>query len=144
MTDFRALGTIMGPAGLTAVFGMGTGMTPPVSSPDESAGGRSGRAGRCCSWDSVVRHIGCGAWHVSPRSVVHPSGDHYRSSRRPNPSRTPLARRPRIGVVKHSAVGTGPLRRSPSVHSQPIYLVVSQGPSQLTLPETSFRRGLRT
>ena len=34
MTDFRAKGTIMGPAGLTAVFGMGTGVTPPVSSPE--------------------------------------------------------------------------------------------------------------
>ncbi len=34
MTDFRAKGTIMGLAGLTAVFGMGTGGTPPVSSPE--------------------------------------------------------------------------------------------------------------
>ena len=34
MTDFRARGTIMGLAGLTAVFGMGTGGTPPVSSPE--------------------------------------------------------------------------------------------------------------
>ncbi len=33
MTDFRAGGTIMGLAGLTAVFGMGTGGTPPVWSP---------------------------------------------------------------------------------------------------------------
>ena len=34
MTDFRAKGTIMGPAGLTAVFGMGTGGAPRVSSPE--------------------------------------------------------------------------------------------------------------
>ena len=34
MTDFRASGTIMGPAGLTAVFGMGTGGAPQVSSPE--------------------------------------------------------------------------------------------------------------
>ena len=34
MTDFRAKGTIMGPTGLTAVFGMGTGVTPPVWSPE--------------------------------------------------------------------------------------------------------------
>ena len=33
MTDFRACGTIMGPTGLTAVFGMGTGVAPPVWSP---------------------------------------------------------------------------------------------------------------
>ncbi len=38
MTDFRAKGTIMGLAGLTAVFGMGTGGTPPVSSPEIGRG----------------------------------------------------------------------------------------------------------
>ena len=43
MTDFRAKGTIMGPAGLTAVFGMGTGVTPPVWSPEMyPAGGQAG------------------------------------------------------------------------------------------------------
>ena len=45
MTDFRAKGTIMGLAGLTAVFGMGTGGTPPVWSPEiRPAGGEAGRA----------------------------------------------------------------------------------------------------
>src|SRR4051794_1738098 len=39
MTDFRARGTIMGPTGLTAVFGMGTGVTPPVWSPERPPGG---------------------------------------------------------------------------------------------------------
>ena len=34
--------TIMGPTGLTAVFGMGTGVTPPVSSPGIQSRGRSG------------------------------------------------------------------------------------------------------
>ncbi len=38
MTDFRAKGTIMGLAGLTAVFGMGTGVAPPVSSPEIGRG----------------------------------------------------------------------------------------------------------
>ncbi len=38
MTDFRARGTIMGPAGLTAVFGMGTGVAPPVWSPESGRG----------------------------------------------------------------------------------------------------------
>src|SRR5271157_869704 len=36
--------TIMGPAGLTAVFGMGTGVTPPVWSPEKRPGG--GQAAR--------------------------------------------------------------------------------------------------
>ena len=39
MTDFRARGTIMGLAGLTAVFGMGTGVTPPVWSPENRPAG---------------------------------------------------------------------------------------------------------
>ncbi len=43
MTDFRARGTIMGLAGLTAVFGMGTGVAPPVWSPGIRPGG--GEAG---------------------------------------------------------------------------------------------------
>ena len=34
-------------------------------------------------------------------------------------------------MVKRSAVGTGPLRRSPAVHSQPIDLVVFQEPSHI-------------
>ena len=43
MTDFRARGTIMGPAGLTAVFGMGTGVAPPVWSPGiRPRGGQAG------------------------------------------------------------------------------------------------------
>ncbi len=37
ITDFRARGTIMGPAGLTAVFGMGTGVAPPVWSPGKAS-----------------------------------------------------------------------------------------------------------
>ena len=45
ITDFRAKGTIMGLAVLTAVFGMGTGVTPPVWSPEMyPAGGQAGRA----------------------------------------------------------------------------------------------------
>ena len=39
MTDFRARGTIIGPTGLTAVFGMGTGVTPPVWSPTKRSAG---------------------------------------------------------------------------------------------------------
>ena len=38
MTDFRARGTIMGLTGLTAVFGMGTGGTPSVWSPESGRG----------------------------------------------------------------------------------------------------------
>ena len=46
MTDFRAKGTIMGPTGLTAVFGMGTGVTPSVWSPEIRPAGVFQPAGR--------------------------------------------------------------------------------------------------
>ena len=43
ITDFRARGTIIGLAGLTAVFGKGTGVAPPVWSPENRpAGGQAG------------------------------------------------------------------------------------------------------
>ena len=45
ITDFRAKGTIMGLAGLTAVFGMGTGVTPPVWSPEMHPAGGQARPG---------------------------------------------------------------------------------------------------
>ena len=46
ITDFRAKGTIIGPTGLTAVFGMGTGVTPPVWSPTKRTAGVFHPAGR--------------------------------------------------------------------------------------------------
>jgi hypothetical protein len=55
MTDFRAKGTIMGPTGLTAVFGMGTGVTPPVWSPEiRPAGGQAGPGGAIAVFGSVT------------------------------------------------------------------------------------------
>ncbi len=55
ITDFRAQGTIIGLAGLTAVFGMGTGVTPPVWSPEmRPAGGQSG-PGACSLGGRVTR-----------------------------------------------------------------------------------------
>ena len=50
MTDFRARGTIMGPAGLTAVFGMGTGVAPPVWSPGIPPPGGEARRRRRVRW----------------------------------------------------------------------------------------------
>ena len=51
ITDFRAKGTIMGPTGLTAVFGMGTGVAPPVWSPERRRGG--GQADATLRFDSI-------------------------------------------------------------------------------------------
>jgi hypothetical protein len=49
MTDFRACGTIMGPAGLTAVFGMGTGVAPRVWSPESNRRAQRTRRSRSLS-----------------------------------------------------------------------------------------------
>jgi hypothetical protein len=59
MTDFRAKGTIMGLAGLTAVFGMGTGGAPPVSSPESARGGgqASPSVGGSESWSHTLAHF---------------------------------------------------------------------------------------
>jgi hypothetical protein len=59
---------------------------------------------------------------VTGRWRDHCSRDAPEGSSRPS-------RGGRIGVVKHSAVRTGRLRRSPAVHSRPIDLVVFQEPS---------------
>src|SRR5262245_27072212 len=147
----------MGLAGLTAVFGMGTGVTPPVWSPgirppgdqtrpaaviasipfqisnfkfeigDLRSRKRSRRwsrarqfAGGLVAWASFSR-VG-GPFAGIKDQLPAFSGVKY--------SRWyGLWEGERIGVVKRSAVGTGPLRRSPAVHFRPIDLVVFQEPS---------------
>ena len=72
MTDFRARGTIMGPAGLTAVFGMGTGVTPPVWSPEKRPAG--GQARRAVAVNPVVGHAAgqrARRSAVADRSISH-------------------------------------------------------------------------
>ncbi len=118
MTDFRARGTIIGLAGLTAVFGMGTGVAPPVWSPENRpAGGQAGRA--LFRWGrSHTRHSRYGTHEpnsgsLSDRSLASPCGGADGS-----------------GWSSCSAVRTGRLRRSRAVHARPIDLVVFQEPSQ--------------
>jgi hypothetical protein len=163
MTDFRAWGTIMGPAGLTAVFGMGTGVAPPVWSPGSRPRGGQAATGACQKQTGVRSRRPPGRKPRRPGQVVrgkqgsvsgacfrHPHGRDLLdclavqsggrhgvwSELRETYPRGPSVRRlsgeaggRRVGVVKRSAVGTGPLRRSPAVHSQPIDLVVFQEPS---------------
>jgi hypothetical protein len=166
MTDFRAKGTIMGPTGLTAVFGMGTGVTPPVWSPENCpAGGQAGadttitvrfgsvtpdadfsslRPGGQAPTTSRLRRRGTpqsfptlGGRPQVRQGIRHGVLQSGNMCDTVDPNQTPLTGGRRIGVVKRSAVGTGPLRRSPAVHSQPIDLVVFQEPSELALLETS-------
>ena len=138
----------MGLAGLTAVFGMGTGVTPPVWSPERRRGGDEttpsrqsrwvgSRARQIASQVSVgvgrvqsVSRIRCGAIGSSPGIVT---GVQTRVKPLSFDRRLWFATSwevgERIGVVKRSAVGTGPLRRSLAVHFRPIDLVVFQEPS---------------
>ena len=92
MTDFRAEGTIMGPAGLTAVFGMGTGVAPPVWSPgnrravdEDGAAGGSARALAeessvwWCGGDVEDRgRVGSGSLLAPRRPVVAPASVVFR------------------------------------------------------------------
>ncbi len=126
--------TIMGLAGLTAVFGMGTGVTPPVWSPEKYPAGGQARPGTSDStrW---VGHTRVAISRSYPDLTYHcpivvlPAGCGGAASR--------------SGWSSYSAVRTGRLKRSRAVHSRPIDLVVYQEPSQPKLLETSSRRGLR-
>ena len=93
MTDFRVVDTIMGPTGLTAVFGMGTGVAPPVWSPGKRPRGRLTAA------VAAVREVGHG----------HDLGAHRRGSPAPPGTRhagDPLGRdRGRLAGVEFGAAG---------------------------------------
>ena len=132
----------MGPTGLTAVFGMGTGVTPSVWSPENHpAGGLSGRAGR----DSAVvghRHMVFtlhlrGKWHVrknqnQPFVIWHlPVVIRIESVRPPDRPgwRCCAQTESRSEWSSCLAVRTGRLKRSPAVHARPIDLVVFQEPT---------------
>ena len=96
MTDFRARGTIMGLAGLTAVFGMGTGVAPPVWSPESRpAGGQAGRS-RSVRWSghAVASQVGaCVVVRVDPGTAVELDGDDRRPSIGIARTRRPVGRR---------------------------------------------------
>ena len=137
--------TIMGPAGLTAVFGMGTGVAPPVWSPGIRPAGGQARRPRSLRWS--VTHESVDRMHTHRGRRGHAPRDPVRIGELCRLATASIGRRLRrggpIGVVKRSAVRTGRLRRSPAVHARPIDLVVFQEPSQHSLLETSSRRGLR-
>ena len=92
----------MGPGGLTAVFGMGTGVALRVWSPGKHFQYQkgSGKSHWLCSssWDRVT-------------------GRH-----------NPVPAQKRIKAVKRSAVSTGQLRPLLALHTRPIDLVVFQEP----------------
>ena len=127
----------MGLAGLTAVFGMGTGGTPPVWSPEiHPAGdetrrvrgavfriGGSSRPGKGWIVGVPLRLADHKSWPWGSRkrlgTILVNSRDPWVSPFEANGS----------GWSSISAVRTGRLRRSPAVHSRPIDLVVFQEPS---------------
>ena len=75
ITDFRAKGTIMGPAGLTAVFGMGTGVAPPVWSPGNRRAddevGAAGASARALAEES------CGWWFAGGERIADVDRDQF-------------------------------------------------------------------
>ena len=128
--------TIMGPAGLTAVFGMGTGVAPPVWSPGNPPAGNQARpaaypamAGHDESSDPRTLRGCCGHAPLDPSRIGELSAGHRAIGPCP-------AGRGGSGWSSRSAVRTGPLRRSPAVHARPIDLVVFQEPMQIALLET--------
>ena len=158
--------TIMGPAGLTAVFGMGTGGAPQVSSPEcPHQAVRPGENGLARDQSGLWCHtLEAGDQILEQASEIK---DCLRR-RLARGSRTEPIRVDAGGVVitwsdemrlglRHSdqlglklpsggggsgwssvlAVRTGRLRRSPVVHFRPIDLVVFQEPSSQLRMETS-------
>ena len=93
--------TIMGPAGLTAVFGMGTGVTPPVWSPRIPAAGDQARRRHLLRWPVTTNRLSrsrtplagiVGTPH-DPVRIGELCGGH-------RPIASPLLRGGPIGVVK--------------------------------------------
>jgi hypothetical protein len=126
--------TIIGLAGLTAVFGMGTGVAPPVWSPEKWPAG--GQAAPATSFRrSVVqrRDAPCcertGEWrvlhHVRFRQIT------LTWTTRPIDRMGCFSclAAPRSGWSSCLAVRTGRLKRSRAVHARPIDLVVFQEPT---------------
>ena len=126
----------MGLAGLTAVFGMGTGVTPPVWSPESRpAGGQAGPGVGSVGRSHAVARLRCSqSKHVPTQALTVIT---VRSPMRPDGAAG------RSGWSSCLAVRTGRLRRSRALHARPIDLVVFQEPSQPKLLETSSWRGLR-
>ena len=90
----------MGPAGLTAVFGMGTGVTPPVWSPENPAG-RAVKPGRRIS--AMVGHDESIAITHTPWGIVGTPHDPVRIGELcggHRPIGSPLGCGGPIGVVK--------------------------------------------
>lgn len=135
MTDFRAWGAIMGPTGLTAVFGMGTGVAPSAWPPERrpaevfrSAGRVGFGLGQACS------RRGGAALHAPIASLEQESFAGPKRPARPTLRRSippaALVAGGRSGWSSRSAVRTGRLRRLPALHVRPIDLVVFQEPSR--------------
>ena len=125
----------MGLAGLTAVFGMGTGGAPPVSSPEVGRGAVRPPRPRWFRVRGHSRRARAGVAMACPSRTRPPNGsgsssggDRWASART---GRHRFDGGSRSGWSSRSAVRTGRLRRSPAVHSRPIDLVVFQEPSDL-------------
>ena len=130
MTDFRARGTIMGPTGLTAVFGMGTGVTPSVWSPERRPADVFQSAGRDSWVGHATTHVPGGASGLHDSIPSFGSASHCIAGRLGSGPSSSFAEEGRSGWSSRLAVRTGRLRRSLVVHVRPIDLVVLQEPTR--------------
>ena len=116
------------------MFGMGTGVTPPVWSPEKWSAG--GQAGPSTVWFGGRSHRGKTHPVVSKRvsggfSTTFGLSNHSYLDNTPDRSNVLLVlfAAPRSGWSSCLAVRTGRLKRSPALHSRPIDLVVFQEPT---------------
>ena len=122
MTYFRAIRTIMGPKCLTAVFGMGTGVSTWVWSPASRIDPDAGQNQR------PDLNIKKAAAECCLRMRSRALAGFVRACAPPMPCMG-LWVKERINAVKRSAVSTGQLSPLLGVHLRPIDPVVFRGPS---------------
>ena len=118
MSYSRAGRTTIGPRCLSAVFGMGTGVSTRARSPAVSLPPQSGCS---VSTDRLIQRIDVSSVvRVAslPRGPRKAASDLHRDSGGG-----------RGGAAKRSAVSTGPLSASPHLHVRPIDPVISREPS---------------
>ena len=119
----------MGPAGLTAVFGMGTGVAPQVWSPEIRPAGRQ-TSPAAVSRGLVTAHCTRARGtiqYTNTYTIVRFGEDQWATGDRAGPCLGGAGGR--SGWSSCLAVRTGRLRRSLVVHARPIDLVVFQEPS---------------
>ena len=142
MTYSRAVRTTIGPGCLTAVFGMGTGVTNQVWSPERRLETRHTKMMNAIT-RAPVSGMSIGSDKSCSLKILHDPwvGFSWHQPRRlsscANAKRQARPIKKRINAAKRLAVSTGQLSTLPYLHTRPIDLVVFQEPTFPKEPETS-------